>query len=74
MSQITILAMTPIDGKCKIRQKNSHFFCASFHRFRDVNILNCYLQKVGESYRVQFLQLHHLMGNVKIYKCHFLHF
>ena len=38
-------------------------FCASSYRFIDITI-----QKVGQGHGVQFLQLHHLMANVKIYK------
>ena len=44
-------------------------FCATSYRFRDIQSLHFYLQKVGEGHGVQFSQIHHLMATVKINKC-----
>ena len=45
------------------------YFCASFHIFRDINILNFDLQKVVQDHEYFFSQLQHSMVNIKIYKC-----
>ena len=44
-------------------------FRASSYRFRDTIFFKIYIQKAGQGNGVQFLQLHHSMANVKIYKC-----
>ena len=46
-----------------------HFFGASAHSFRDINISN-----VGQGRGLHLSWWRHSMVNVKIYKSHFLHF
>ena len=62
--------MKPFDGKYQNLQMSPRHFYTSSYRFRDLNILNVYLQKVVQGHAVQ---LRHSMTNVKIYKRHFLH-
>ena len=53
----------------------SHTFCASSYRFRDKKFyFKKDFKKVGQDHVLQSSQLRHSMANVKIYKCHFLHF
>ena len=68
-SRNAIFEITLFDGKCQILQMTPTHFCASSYRFRDKDLLNFYLEKVGQGYEAQFLQLHRSMANVKIYKC-----
>ena len=42
------------DGKCHNLQMSPTNFCAISQCFRDINILICYLPKVGQDHRVQF--------------------
>ena len=53
----------------QIFQSRCVHFCTTSHCFRDINILNCLPQKVGQGHVVQFSQLHHSMANVRIYQC-----
>ena len=66
--------MTQFDCQCKKLQMFPNHYCASSYRFRKIKFLILYLQNVGHCHRMQVLQLHHSMANVKIYKSNFFTF
>ena len=60
--------ITPFDGKCRRLQMSRTHFCAIPYRFWDITVSHFYNKKAGQDHEAQFLQLHHSMAHVKMYK------